>query len=237
MILAIPRRMKMMNNKAAKLQKNDLPGLARNLSQLIKDRKTSEAEVALALGLPVLTVRRLSSGETTDPHISTLKQLAVHFDISIDALIDPQSTAAVQHMRTLTKPQFIPILDWQTAADMQNVHALDLSAWKDWHALLPAVSQPISDFAFILKSKPSMHPRFPMGTLFAIDPCASPLDGDLVVVKMLHDGTLSLREICIDPPRWQLKPTITGSDTLFFDPALHQIIGPVVLSMLYARED
>lgn len=227
----------MTNNKAVKLHRTELPGLARNLSQLMKDRKTSEAEVALALGLPVLTVRRLSSGETTDPHISTLKQLAEHFSLSVDALIDTQTTVAVQHMRTLTKPQFIPVLDWQTAATMDNVHSIDLAAWKDWHALLPSPTQPISDQAFILKSKPSMHPRFPIGTLFTIDPCAPPLDGDLVVVKMIQDGTLSLREICIDPPRWQLKPTIPGSDILFYDPTQHHLVGPVVLSMLYARED
>lgn len=227
----------MPNNKSAKLEKIESQGLARNLSRLIKDRKTSESEVAIALGLPVLTVRRLSSGETTDPHISTLKQLADYFQVSIDSLIDTQTTAPVQLMRTHTKPQFLPILDWQTAATMQQVDALDLSTWKDWHALLPSHTQPISDQAFILKSKPSMHPRFPIGTLFTVDPRATPLDGDLVVVKMAQDGTLSLREICIDPPRWQLKPTIPGSDVLFYDPTQHHIVGPVVLSMLYARED
>lgn len=226
----------MSNNKAEKLHKAD-SGLARNLSRLIKDRRTSEAEVALALGLPVLTVRRLSGGETTDPHISTLKQLAEHFGVSIDALIDTQTKAAVQLMRTHTKPQFLPVLDWQTAAQMQDVDSLDLAAWKDWHAMLPSMAQPISAQAFVLKSKPSMHPRFANGTLFTVDPCATPLDGDLVVVRMLSDGSLSLREICIDPPRWQLKPTIAGSDTLFYDPTQHQIVGPVVLSMLYARED
>ncbi len=215
------------------LKKPEPQGLARNLSRLIHDRRTSEADVAAALGLPVLTVRRLSSGETADPHISTLKQLADHFQVSIDALIDDNPQAPVQIMNIQTKPQFLPILDWQSAAHANAVASLDLSEWRDWHTVL--LKHPVSEQAFVLKSKPSMHPRFPLGTLFTVDPAASPLDGDLVVIKMVQEGSLSLREICIDPPRWQLKPTSAGSDTLFYDPVAHQIIGPVVLYDVQGR--
>ncbi len=224
----------MTNNKAAAKQaKVESQALSRNLARLIKDRRTSEATISEALGLPVLTVRRISSGETADPHISTLKQLADYFQVSVDALIDGNLPSSVHIMNTVHKPQFTPILDWQTATEMTNIQAINLAEWKEWHAIIPM--HPISNFAFTVKSKPSMHPRFPIGTLFTIDPAQPALDGDLVVIRMLQDGTLSLREICIDPPRWQLKPTIPGSDTLFFDASQHQVVGPVVLTITHGR--
>jgi hypothetical protein len=47
---------------------------------------------------------------------------------------------------------------------------------------------------------------------------------------------LSLRELIIDPPKWQLLPIVSGSESLFFDEKKHSILGVVVLTILHQRK-
>ena len=81
-----------------------------------------------------------------------------------------------------------------------------------------------------------MQPRFPFGTLFIIDQNESPRDGDVILIKMKLEKVLSLRELIIDSPKWQLQPIVSGSENLFFDATNHSIIGVVVLTVLHKRD-
>lgn len=220
---------------AIKFSKCQLQGLASNLSLLLKKNNLSEAELALALDIPSMTVRRLASGETVDPHISTLKKIANYFEVSIDSLIETKNIGNITTMRNKSMPIFVPILDWQTVSEIDSLGNLDLSSWQEWQPVVLGKQHSLGENAFALEGKPSMMPRFPMGTLFVIDPSVSPIDGDLVLIKMKQDSGLSIREISIDPPKWQLKPTIPGSETLFYAQSDHIIVGTVLLTVLYSR--
>jgi transcriptional regulator with XRE-family HTH domain len=209
--------------------------LATNLTALIKKRGLSEAETAQALGLPSMTIRRLASGETTDPRISTLKLIADYFSVSVDALMDSPNETTL-HCVEKNKPRFIPILDWHTATAMLSVNKLNLGSWEHWQPVTVGESYPLSDEAFALESRPSMSPRFPAGTVLIIDPTIKPIDGDTILVKMKEGGELSLRELVIDPPTWQLYPVVACSQVIPYEPESHTIAGVVILTMLYKRK-
>lgn len=219
-----------------KIDQSQIRMIAQNLQLLLRARGISENEIAQSLNIPVMTVRRIVSGETTDPRISTLKLIADYFNVSIDALIGNNNKNSLNLM-TKKMPQFVPFLDWETIASTTSIKEVDLSHWKEWHPIALGNNVSLSKEAFILESRPSMQPRFPTGTLFVIDPNETVADGDIVLIKMRMNGDLSLRELVIDPPKWQLQPVVTGSEMLFYDSNHHQILGVVVLSMLHARKE
>lgn len=226
----------MNNSSTLTIDQSQLQTLAKNLRMLLQARGVSESEIAQSLNIPVMTVRRIVSGETEDPRISTLKLIADFFNVSIDFLIEDNDKKPLNFMSKKT-PQFIPILDWKTVKNITSIKEIDLTAWEEWHPVILGNNLSLSESAFALKSRPSMQPRFPAGTLFIIDSDESPADGDMVLIKMKTDDDLSLRELIIDPPKWQLQPVIAGSETLFYDEKKHQIIGVVVLSMLFPRKE
>jgi transcriptional regulator with XRE-family HTH domain len=219
-----------------KITKSQISKLAKNLRALLSELKVSENDIAQSLNIPVMTVRRLVSGETTDPRISTLKLFADYFNISVDSLIEDHSNKSI-NITGKNTPQFVPILDWNTAAKITSVQELDLKSWKDWYPVILGDESSLSENAFALTSKPSMQPRFPLGTLLIIDSIETPIDGDLVLIQMKKDNELSLRELIIDPPKWQLQPVTPGSEILFYDKKQHRIAGIVILIMLHSRKN
>ncbi len=225
-----------MNNIAdLKIDKYQLKALAKNLHTLLKVRNISEYDLSQALNMPVMTVRRLVSGETEDPRISTLKTIADYLNVSIDSLMENHNLSAISLMNK-NIPHFVPILDWKAITDIQSINDIDLRLWKEWYPIaIP--SQTLSKTTFALESRPSMQPRFPMGTLFIIDPHETPNDRDVVLIKMTQDGTLSLRELIIDSPKWQLQPIIYGSESLFYNKIEHSIMGVIIFTIFSARKD
>ncbi len=219
-----------------KINKTQLKKLAKNLRALLDEQNLSESDVAQAINIPVMTVRRIVSGETADPRISTLTLLANYFNVSIDSLMGDNETRSISLM-SKNVPQFIPILDWKTASNIKSVKDIDLKSWKDWHPITLGDQYSFSDEAFALESRPSMQPRFPLGTLFIIEPNETPTDADIVLVKINKENTLSLRELIIDPPKWQLQPVVHGSEVIFYNKQEHTIMGVTVLTMLYSRRD
>lgn len=209
--------------------------LSVNLKILIDQNGLNSNQLAQDLGLPFMTVRRLLSGQTVDPRIGTLQLLANYFDISIDDLLssDPSD---LKTQPGKIKPRFVPILDWQTAQDTEDISELDLSRWQYWQPLtLASHLQTISDKAFALVSRPSMQPRYPHGTIFVIDPDLKPLDGDIVLVRFTEDKQLTLRELVIDPPTYLLESLTNESSTISYDKENQTISGVNVLTLLYNR--
>ncbi|OAI45990.1 hypothetical protein AYO45_01910 [Gammaproteobacteria bacterium SCGC AG-212-F23] len=218
------------------IDKSELQILAKNLRMLLNAKGVSEYEIAQSLGIPFMTVRRIVSGETGDPRISTLKLIASYFNVSIDSLLEENDSKSPDFL-TKRMPQFIPILDWDIVANTKSIEDIDLSEWNDWHPIIPEENLSLSKSAFALASRHSMQPRFPMGTLFIIDPNEAPADGDIVLIKMKSDGELSLRELIIDSPKWQLQPVVSGSEVLYYEENQHQIIGIIILTILHTRKD
>lgn len=219
-----------------KISKSQIQHLADNLRQLITERGIAENDLAKHLELPVMTVRRLVSGETSDPRISTLKLIADYFNVPIDYLIQDEYATQIPILQNQAQPLFIPIFDWQTLSSLDSMNHFDRANWKNWHPISINEHHPPGKRAFALPSKTTMQPRFPIGTLFIVDPDEKPIDGDLVLVRM-NSNEISLREFIIDPPNKFLQPVIHGSESIPYNPQLHNIIGVIVLTMLYTRNN
>jgi transcriptional regulator with XRE-family HTH domain len=205
--------------------------LAVNLEALLKAKNLNASKVAQKLGIPIMTVRRLLSGETTDPRISTLKLIADYLGVSVNSLVE-DNYAALEKPAFQSRPFLVPILDWQTAEEWRTLQ--NLNAWPDWQPVAGYERDLINQNSFALRSRPSMYPRFPYGTIFIINPDMAPADGDIVLVK-LNNGELTLRELIIDPPEWKFYPIVTGSVVLNYLAHEHKIVGVNVLTMLYNR--
>jgi transcriptional regulator with XRE-family HTH domain len=220
-----------MQTEAITLDKTQCHLISKNLGYLITINNLTESKVAQDLNIPVMTVRRLVSGETTDPRISTLKILANYFNTTIDHLIGEEML--IQHsVTTPSKPFFVPLLNWETVKQLKDI---DFNKWVSWIPLSVRKNEPISNDAFALESRPSMYPPFQTGTIFVLDPKLKPADGDLVLVKLLGDNEMTLRELKIDPPDWQLYSINRNASPLSYSKEHHCIIAVVYLTLFYNR--
>jgi len=223
-----------MGNHAIKMDREQVKVLSENLTKLIEVHNTSVSALAAKLGLPFLTIRRLITGDTTDPRISTLRLIADYFGVTVDSLINHgQGTPT---LATQNSPKFVPVLDWQTAQDMKSISDINLTEWKTWQPLFVGKEYSLSEKLFALESRHSMQPRFPRGTLFIIDQKASTADGDIVLIRLKESGGITMRELIIDAPQWRLLPLSQGTQETIYNSNQHEIIGTVVLTMLYAKK-
>jgi transcriptional regulator with XRE-family HTH domain len=220
-------------NKKEILHTNSDSFLADNLRSLLASHSLSANQLAQALNMPIMTIRRLLLSETIDPRISTLKTVADYFGISIDSLIG-KNIEIKKHFK-IPKPHFVPVLDWRTAANINGVKDLDLSKWEEWQSFPIRETDELSDNAFALKSLPSMYPRFPQGTIFIIDQDVLPNDGDIVLIKIKNNNELSLKKLTIDPPDWFLQSIVSDSNIITYSENDHIIMGINLFSLLYKR--
>lgn len=206
--------------------------LSENLSVLLKQHNLNANQLAQLIGIPMMTVRRLISGETEDPRISTLRIIADYFDISIDLLIggDPRTIIAASKK---IKSYLIPKINWEFLSRFDNHEKYDFDDCSEWQSISLNYNDHIGKNAFALESRPSMYPRFPKGTIFIIDPDTTPTDGDIVLIKIRENNEFTLRELIIDPPEWRLSPLISDSNTIYFSIDRHAIVGVSLLTILY----
>lgn len=204
--------------------------LATNLQSLLRAHSLTVSGLAGILNLPVMTIRRLISGETQDPRFSTLKIIADHFSISIDALTGGQS----DKLKVL-KMIAVPVLRWEILSNIQSIYDLNLSIWEDWQPLPTSQEKIVGANAFGLLSRPAMYMRFPKGTVFIIDPDAIPSDGDIVLVDLQQDNEITLRRLFIDPPHSELQSITSSQNSIRYNKKEHDIKGVNVLTLLYNR--
>lgn len=201
--------------------------LAQNLSLLIQKRNITPNQLAQALHIPLMTIRRLLSKETEDPRVSTLKAIADYFGVPIDFLVYDNAhlkTMLEQHIKSYR----VPKLSWH---DLARLNTLSFDETETFESVF--ISQRISTKAFALTSKPSMYPRFTKGTIFIIDPETAPHDGDIVLVHFKKNDEYSLKSLLIDPPEMRLNSLVVDLSTIDFDEEAHEIIGVVVMTLLY----
>lgn len=215
-----------------KLKENAaLARLAKNLTNLMKIHNTNESELARQLNITYNTIHRLVTGTTTDPKLSTLQQLADHFNLSLDSLLSKQLNlypSPENHYR-------VPVISWDDAQVKHFFAQFNPEQWEKWIPVATNNKKLIDKHCYALESTRSMQPRFPLGTLFILKPNEVPMDGDLILVRFKDDQALSLRELIIDSPDWQLCPIIPGSKNLLLDRSKMEIIAVVVLTLIQTR--
>jgi len=207
------------------------PSLAHNLSKLLLEKGVTESELAKSINLPYNTVKRLVDGVTTDPRLSTLTEICKFLNVSIDTLLGSDGKSDANHP-SAQMPLSVPLFSWEQLSNPNFINTLDLTQWSQWYPIPPISNDGLNDDIYAVETRPSMQPRFPSGTILIVDPNLEPRDGDLILVRILDDNAISLREIVIDPPTKQLMPIVKNSTMLTYEPEKHEITGVVVLNML-----
>lgn len=209
--------------------------IADNLSGLLKTNNLTSNQLANLLGIPPMTVRRLLSGETEDPRISTLKIISDYFGVSVDVLVGDKSQNLLMPSKKVAA-YLVPKLSWNILSTINRINEINFNTLNEWQSITLNEQDTISKSTFALESKPSMYPRFPNGSIFIIDPEIIPADGDIVLVKIKINNNVTLRELVIDPPVWQLLALTTNSKPIDFHEDEHEIVGVNVLTLLYSNK-
>lgn len=205
--------------------------LARNLSYLMTRQRVKESDLARALNLPYVTIHRLVTGETTDPRLSTLQQLARYFSITLDELIGEK--LPLNASEELFQIRKVPLLNWEIIADPEWKTHIEWNTWENWEPIALRHKEQLSLNAYALKTRHGMQPRFPLGTLLVIDPNVQAKDGDLIIVRLRADNAVSLRRLLVDPPSYQLESLTENIPNLEYNSQKHHLIGVVVLTLFY----
>lgn len=192
--------------------------LTNTLRRLMDERNITEAELARRTNIPQPTLHKILSGKTGDPRASTLKALADFFGVTIDMLLT--GSASVPPMTTTAaNTQSIAIISWSDCLEASKlIRTLDSVSWDNW-----ITTEYSSTNAFALTSKPSMEPRFPIGSTLIIDPNITPEDGDLIVVHFPNTSEATLRELSIDGPVKQLVPICKNSSPETFSAEIRDL--------------
>lgn len=220
------------NDSSAFIDKNQ--HLADNILHLMEKKGVSNSDVARALGLPYNTIKRITSGEITDPKVSTLSLIADFLDTSVDKLLTKNSEHDF-YSSGQRAPALVPILTWKDLETPNLIRNINTSNWTDWQPVVLADNYQLSKDSFALESRKSMQPRFPQGTVLIIDPTEKPIDGDTVLIKILETNELTFRELAIDPPMWQLLSINNNHEPIIYDANKYQIKGVVILTILHSR--
>ncbi len=221
------------NDKNTKILATDGMNLSANILGLMKKSSITESELAAALNIPYNTVKRLVTGVTTDPKLSTLQLIADYFKVGIDALLrNPDDTRG---FGVKTSPVSVPILSWETLNNPDFLDSLDFNQWTDWQPVALSLEDNISSNSYAIKSTKSMALRFPLGTVFIVEPNEKPIDGDLILIRLKDSGEVALKDLIIDPPAWHLQPILPNSDNIRFNEDLHEVIGVVILTIFNSR--
>ena len=211
--------------------------LSKNLAVLMERNQITESELARALDLPYNTVKRLISGFTTDPRVSTLSLITQYFNVSLDSLLGgDEELVTFSKKNNDSAPRSVPIISWEDISNRNFLEILDLKNWECWQPIALSPTDNLSDKSYALESRPSMQSRFPIGTVFIIDPKEKPIDGDLVLIRFKNNDSVSLRDLIIDSPHWQLLSIAHNTPSINYDVKEHEIIGVVVLTILKARK-
>jgi transcriptional regulator with XRE-family HTH domain len=209
--------------------------IADNLSGLLEINNLNSNQLANLLGIPMMTVRRLLSGETEDPRISTLKIISDYFGVSVDVLVGNNSQNLLMPSKKVAS-YLVPKISWDSLSTSKNIREIDFKTLTEWQSISLNEQDTISKSTFALESKPSMYPRFPNGSIFIIDPEVMPADGDIVLVKIKLNNNVTLRELVIDPPVWQLLALTANSKPIDFQESEHEIVGVNILTLLYSNK-
>ena len=159
--------------------------------------------------------------------------ISKHFNVNVDELIYTAIPSNISIKSSHTT--LVPVFTWELLETYDDVESIDLSVCTDWQAIHLDKAD-IHTPVFALKSRPSMSPRFQNDTIFIINPAIKPCDGDSVLIKITDTLAVSLRELSIDAPTWQLHSYVPNSPSLEYAPAHHTILGVVILTLFHNRK-
>lgn len=206
-----------------------MKNLNKILRALMEETRLSESELArrCQIGQPV--IHRILSGETDNPRVATLSQIANYFSISISQLIGdsplPSNRLPGTHNLTANALSLVPLINWEQATHWPT----DIN-----NPSMVATDLVVEEGAFALMVKDNtMFPRFVEGMTLIIDPKRLAKNRDFVIVHLSEQPQAVFKQILTDGDDIYLKPLNPDFKTMLVDKSRFRFIGTVI----QARED
>ena len=207
--------------------------LASNLQLLIKEKNITLKKLSEDLDLPVMTIRRIVYGETTDPRLSTVKAFANYFDIDLNMLltIKFKTVSGIEGV----KPFVIPVYNWDSLDLLFRNKKKDITPLS-WVPVFQTKNLILSNQSFAIQTQKYMSARFPEGSILVFDNISHLVDGDLVLIKDKIINTLLLREYEKNPPEEYLINIFDESHkTIILNKKQHKILAVNVKAILTSK--
>lgn len=201
------------NIENCKNEEKPLNTLKKVLSFLMEECDITDADLSRETGIPTSTISRMRLSDT-NPTIATLRPLAKFFSISMDEFVGDKPLDA-NRLPGLHNPTFftackIPLISWDFILDWLGNNKTHLKDYCiKWLSSEKEVS-PNAFALFILSDSYGVAHR--KGAIIIINPDQSPQDGDLILLKNIHNSSVYIKQIIFDGTDIYLKsldPRIT----------------------------
>lgn len=182
----------------------EMASLSFNLKTLMSLAKINASELARRTGIAQPIIHRLSTGQNTNPKLSTLKPIARYFSVNISQLIGEELLPNEVQKET-PKPilSHVPLISWRDAISWTSSF---LQYKNSGNLTYVSTDANVSKLAYSLMIKDcAMEPLFPEGTTIIVEPNREPRDKDFVVILFNGESEARLKQIIINGTERYLK--------------------------------
>lgn len=202
--------------------------LASILKRLMKEKNLSESELARQTGVGQPVIHRISSGETDNPKIESLRPLAKFFSLSISQLVgdEPLFQRNTQQKKLIERAHILPFLTFeQTLLWRKNKDQI--------HVLNDIITEAdVSTDAYAVRVEDTtMRPRFPEGTVLIVDPHYPIKDGSFVIAYLKEQEKVVFKQLLIDGEHQYLK-SLNVDFPIIRMPKEYLLLGTMVQALL-----
>lgn len=168
------------------------------LKRLMLKENLTESELSRRTGIGQPVIHRISSGETDNPKIDTLLPIAGYFSITLSELVgDHPLPAGKIHSNNSTPVavhwQKVPLLNWGQVDHWLNHKQCQFPLRNI------GCQYALSEQAYAVEmSDNSLSPRFPVNTVFVVEPERAPVQGSFCVVLPSGHQTAVVYQMKID---------------------------------------
>ena len=170
--------------------------IQRNLLYLIAKHDTNPTALASVTGLKQPTIHRILSGESEDPRAGTLRPLAEHFGVTVEALrtLDLQHLGESGAVEEVTPgPDLRPFRDVKVVGTVEGGLDGYLESLPNGDGAVEYPARHRDAYALRVRGE-SMRPRIKSGEFIVVEPHVTPAPGDDVVV-VCTDGRKMVKEL------------------------------------------
>ncbi len=200
--------------------------LSDNLHKLMSSARISSSKLSLAVGIEAASIRKLRTGENSNPTQKTLIALAHYFGITISQLIGETPLSGADDNGSINLVKKINIFDWTNVPGMNNTQEVIY----DSIIVDAKYSLDCKTFGLIMDSDDNM--LFKKNGVLLVNPKLQPNNGNYVLIYKPEQKRPSLKKLIIDDDILYGKSIVTGiSNTVQIDVA-DKILG-VVIAYIY----